>query len=154
VAKNKKYSAMFVEAYGDELTANILKRISKNKAQIAKEWYRKSEYFHKRKIVSSQFEKIGIKDIVQLCEDNNGFEVYREPNSIEKECIDLLRNLATEIIGDIICYKTIHSCTIDETKKWIDNMKNKDFELVNPIFRLLGARSLVEKMEEKWYVGK
>jgi hypothetical protein len=32
---------------------------------------------------------------------------------------------------------------IDETKQWVDNIKNKDFKLVNPIFRLLGARSLV-----------
>lgn len=117
VAQDKKYCEMFVETYGDKLTANFQKGVSKNRARIAKEWYRMSEYFCKRKIVSRQFEKIGIKDIVQLCEENNGFQVYREPNNIEKECIEILKNLALDIIGDILCYEKIPTCDIINNKK-------------------------------------
>lgn len=47
---------------------------------------------------------------------------------IERKTIDRMRNM-----------------TIDEASKWIVNMANKDFVTVNPIFRLLGAKSLVEE---------
>jgi hypothetical protein len=117
VALNKKYRDMFINTYGDKLTANIPEGTSKSRANIAREWYRRSDYYSNRKIVSYQFERIGIKSIIQLCEENNGFEVYRKPNEKETKCIEILSEMAKDLIGDIICYETMPRCEIIINKK-------------------------------------
>jgi hypothetical protein len=112
VSKNPETRNLFVENYGDKLVAKAAMCNNAHKKKIAMEWFKHSPDFSKRKFVSNNFTKLGIKSVIQLCQENNGFEVYREPNDNEKEYIKILSSAAIELFGDVLVYETLPQCGI------------------------------------------
>jgi hypothetical protein len=101
-----------MENYGDKLVAKAASYNNAHSKKIAMEWFKNSPDFTHRKFVSNNFTKLGIKSVIQLCQENNGFEVYREPNDNEKEYIKILSYAAIELFGDVLVYETLPQCGI------------------------------------------
>ena len=102
----------FFERYKENLVADFSWRTTKNRKKMAKLWFRTSEYHGKRRVVINEFTKLGIIDMEQLCENNHGFQVYREPTAKECRYITILEKAAKEIMSDIISYDSMPTCQI------------------------------------------
>ena len=111
ICKEEKWKQFFLEEYGNKLVAENRKYLDRNRDRISREWFRQSQFQTKRRVISD-FIILGILSIEQLCEENNGFQVYREPDETERECISLLSKAAGQLMGDIFCYDVFPECGI------------------------------------------
>lgn len=112
VQRCKKAKRQFYDMYHDKIVADFEGGISPNRRKIATVWYRKSGYHGKRQIVIHEFVILGILDLEELCEQNNGFQVCANPNQEEQRYIAILEETAKGIFGDIISYEKLPKCEI------------------------------------------
>jgi hypothetical protein len=149
VSCNKMTNNLFISDYGEKLVAQASTFTTAHNRKIAKEWFKNSQYHSKRKFVSFEFTSLGIKSYVQLCKENNGFEVYREANDKEKEYIKILSDAAMEMFRDVLCYEKLPQCDIITNKeapvhaqakikgKYLNNInKSSPFKPVNNIDKI------------------
>ena len=112
VAADKTAKEQFLEKYREKLVADFNCMIPKDRKRIALAWYRASKFCKERKVVSYDFQKIGIIDLEQLCEQNHGFRICSKPDGTEKKYIEILEKAAKEILFDIISYNILPKCEI------------------------------------------
>ena len=103
---------MFFEKYREKLVADFSYLISKDRKRIALAWYRRSEYYKNRKVVSSMFQKLGIIDLEELCERNKGFRVCAKPEKQERYYIKVLEEATKDILFDILSYDSMPKCEV------------------------------------------
>ena len=113
VAYSPQVKRKFLDKYGHEImTAGFYWWTNSYKKKMALEWFRKSDYHNKTKVVSSLFAEFGIPNIYELCEKNNGFAEEAIPNELQKKYIKILENVAKQYFDNLFCYETLPNCRI------------------------------------------
>lgn len=114
VAGNALCRQQFMGKYGDKIITNDGNDFCKGRSEqrIALLWYRSSEYSKNTAFVIGEFSKLGIKSLDALCRENNGYVTCIEANEREQQHIQILKKMAREIFGDLICYEHLPQCKI------------------------------------------
>ena len=95
----------FLKKYQDSIVADFSSGVSASRKRTAETWFRMQKGKVRPRVVRSEFVRLGIPDIMQLCELNNGFEITRCPNHKESESIRFLEEIAKRFFADIIQYE-------------------------------------------------
>ena len=111
ICEEEKWKQIFLEEFENKLVAENGRYINRNRDRISREWLKNSQYRTRRRVIFD-FTLLGISSIEQLCEENNGFQVYREPDETQRECIAILSKAAGQLMGDVLCYDAFPKCGI------------------------------------------
>lgn len=112
ISKDSEVTKIFKEKYSNELVIPYSAWwISSSRLKNAKVWFKHSDY-RDRRIVGDLFDALGIKDMVTLCEENDGFYQEIDPNPDELRRIDILKRVASNYFSDLYCYDSFPICKV------------------------------------------
>ena len=107
ISQNAEMRQSFKEKYVDLLVAEPnWKDYGNYYKKIAYEWFINSEY-KSRKRVATEFMDLGIENMYELCERNDGFRWIMEPNDFESHRIKVLENVAEKFFSKIYVYDSL-----------------------------------------------
>lgn len=112
VSRQEEARNLFYERYGKVLLAEVPCLISQERKKIARLWYRQSKYYAKTCIVDTCFERLGIRSVVDLCEEEHGFITERSPNKKESAYLQILERAASQMFFALLCYDSYPDCKI------------------------------------------
>ena len=136
ISEDKEISEHFTRKYRDRLVTlpeTDISLYTKDILQLSRCWYQAWEQRKKRKVVISEFHKLDIDDIVELCRKNNGFATERDATESEQKYIKILEKAAGTILNDLLCMEKLPVCKV----------------LLNPKAPVNGYTKVVKKSGEK-----
>ena len=112
IERDIKCKKRFRTLYLDSLVADFDKGIKKDRRHIAAGWFRNWNIENKRRVVMHEFTNLGILDIAELCQKEDGFSVLRKPRENELRYIRILEETANICFGRLISYDSLPVCKI------------------------------------------
>lgn len=112
ICRDKKAREIFCARFMDKILGMWWQDGVRSKKKTAWNWYKRSQFCSKYRVVMCEFSLLGIEGILDLCKRNNGFQVYAKPNEMEKSYIKVLEKMARDVFGDLICYEQLPECEV------------------------------------------
>lgn len=112
LSKSDSFINSFKSKYGAVLAADNSMDMNQNRRMIMKNWYRLYKDELTLELVMDNFSYVGIQTLEEICEQNNGFDVIRDPTATEYKRILLLQNIANDYFRDILCYDSLPPCKV------------------------------------------
>lgn len=110
IVKNK-YSKTFQNQFKEYYVADFFPYISPHRKHMAQVWFRASNHCKKKRILNI-FTLLGITDIEDLCEENDGFTALKLPEPEEAKRISILSEAAGLYFSDLYQYQKLPECLI------------------------------------------
>lgn len=112
---------LFCKEYGDEIVAACPHNADPRSRRIASSWYSTWCGKSNRKMVRSSFKKLGIMNIVELCDREGGFNEKRRPNEIERKYISILEKVALKEFSDLMVYECLPETQIIQNRSSVSD---------------------------------
>lgn len=114
ISRNPTVIRKFHEKYSGQLVARDFTNgdWDKYKRRIAGSWFRMLPERPQYKMVMASFQLLDIDSVCSLCEKMDGFTTEREPNKSEQRRIDILKEAAQTILGDLLLFDFWPPCRI------------------------------------------
>lgn len=113
IAKCPRQTSVFRKKFPNLAVARLVKKSDiprYNRRKQARAWLRNSD--KKYSLVQDAFARLGYVTLEQLCEDDDGFTITRDPDALEKTRIELLEMLVRMLLSDFLEDDRLPPCKI------------------------------------------
>ena len=104
----------FQKKYGDHflIKDTEAEEPDPNKRKMAMEWFHSSGIHSQFHFLPRLFLPLGVRTVCNLCEEMDGYTAERDPSKEEQEKIDILREAAGEVLGELLILEPWPQCRI------------------------------------------